>query len=247
MGKHFAIVVGVALIATASVPAKAIAASEDYEKQARELLSTVKTLDDLDRVTRAHPKNPILRLVRITIPVQAETGQRVRQLFAQLEDKDLPDLERVAQADVTDLRRIEAAIGRTKANVTAAGQQLDRIYEDQIRKIGEAARELVSEREVQVFLKGFDSKRQREADILRRFLAAHSAVYDAFHDRVLFLISANGRYSYHHALQRVVFPDSADLAKYNGFIERLIAANRELESVQKEVAELTEYRPGKAR
>jgi hypothetical protein len=62
----------------------------------------------------------------------------------------------------------------------------------------------------------------------------------------LFLISANGRYSYHHALQRAVFPNGADLAKYNGFIQRLTAANRDLESVQKEVAELSEYRPGKA-
>jgi hypothetical protein len=246
MGKNFAIAVGFALIAAASVSTKAVAASEDYAKQARELLSTVKTLDDLDRVIRANPSNPIFSLLRMTIPVQAETGQRVRQLFAQLEDKDLPDLQQFAQADLAYLRRIEAAIGRTKANVTAAGQQLDRIYDDQFKSIGEAARKLVSEREVQVFLRGFDNRRQREIDTLRRFLAAHSAVYDALHDQVLFLISVNGRYSYHHALQRAVFPDSADLAKYNGLIQRLSATNRDLESVQKEIAELSEYRPEKA-
>jgi hypothetical protein len=156
-----------------------------------------------------------LGLLRITIPAQAETGQRIRQLFAQLEDKDLPDLEQFAQADLANLRRIEAAIGRTKANAATAVQKLDRIYDDQIKNIGEAARKLVSERHVQIFRRGLDSKRQQEFDTLKRFLAAHSAVSDALHDQVLFLISANGRYSYHQILQRAVFPDSADLAKYN--------------------------------
>jgi hypothetical protein len=175
-------------------------------------------------------------------PQQSDFGQ----LFAELEDKDLPDLEQFAQADLANLRRIEAALGRTKANVTAAGQQLDRIYDDQIKNIGEAARKLVSERHVQIYLKGLDSKRQKEIDTFRRFLAAHAAVYDALHDQVLFLISANGRYSYYHGLQRTVFPNSEDLAKYNGLVQRLIAANRDLQSVEKEVAELEEYRPEKA-
>jgi hypothetical protein len=245
MKKHFGITVGLALIAAASVSTKPVAAPEDYPKQARELLSTVKTLDDLDRVIRANPNNPILGLLRVTIPVQAETGRRVRQLFAELEDKDLPDLEQFAQADLTNLRRIESAIERTKANVTTAGQQLDRIYDDQIKNIREAARKLVSERHVQMFLTGLDSKRQQEIDTLRRFLAAHAAVYDALHDQVLFLISATGRYSYDKALRRAVFPDSADLAEYYGLVQRLIAANRAFESVEKEVAELEEYRPGK--
>jgi len=244
MAQRFCVALGVAAVIAASGPTIANA-SDHYVKEASELLSAAKTFDDIKRIIRDNPGNPALRVLGVFMPIQEETRRRVQQLFAQLEDQDVPELGAFVKADLPGLRRIEAGLQRTKANVRFAGPQIDRIYEDQIRKFREAARKLASEREIGASVTRFENTSRREIETLKRFLAAHSDLYSALHEQVLFLIGANGRYSFNATAQGVVFQNKEELSTYNGSVDRIVAAARRYEAVQREIAELTEYRPPK--
>jgi hypothetical protein len=240
---HLSVTLALAIVATAVSPTPTSLAADDHEKKAAELLRDAKTLDDIKRVVRENPGNPVLVLVGITIPAAEETGRRLRQLFAQIEDKDVPKLEELGKGDLALLRRSEAALQRTKANVLAAGRWLDQIYADQVTKLWETARKVMNERETREFVTGLNKKRQAEVAAVRRFLAAHAELYEAMHEQVLFLISANGRYSFNPRVRAAVFQNKDDLAKYNKSIERIVAAAQEYERLQQEVAQVSQYTP----
>ncbi len=236
------IALGLAAVVHAIGPTT-VTATDHYAKEASELLSTARTFDDINKVIRENPGNPVLKILGAITPIQQETGRKVQQLFAEIEDKDVPRVEAIPTADLAFLRRIDAALQRTKANVASAGRQLDRLYEDQLKRVSETLRTFGNERRAGPSVTNFDKVRENEIDTLKRFLSAHSDLYGAIHDLVLFLIRANGGYSYDPNARGLVFQNKDRSATYNKLVDRIVAAGQHYESVQNEVARLSEFRP----
>jgi hypothetical protein len=208
---RLAAVVAVALSDLVVANTKDVIASTDV-RAAANILANVKTLEDLNKAINKNPDNQLMQLLKVSMSVKQQTGQRVQALLESLDDKELD----FRQVDLNSLRRLLSNLTKAKSNTVAAKSKLLQIFDEELRAVRSAVNKVSAEENLRSSVTDYFVKTAgKETEAFKRDLEAKVKVINAGSKQVAFLININGRYKWDSQVNRMAFSRDDDLQAYN--------------------------------
>jgi hypothetical protein len=227
---RLAAVVAVALSYLVVADTKDVIASTDV-KAATNILANVKTLEDLNKAINENRDNQLMQLLRVSMPVKQQAGQRVQALLESLDDKELD-----WQVDLNSPQRLLNKLRKAKSNMVAAQSKLPQIFDEELSAVRRAVAEVQVKEKLRASVTDYFVKTAgKETETFKRYLEAKVKVLNAGGKQAAFLININGRYKWDSQVSRFAFFRDDDLQTYNKYADDLASAVAELERTKAEV------------
>jgi hypothetical protein len=227
---RLAAVVAVALSYLVVADTKDVIASTDV-KAATNIIANVKTLEDLNKAINENRDNQLMQLLRVSMPVKQQAGQRVQALLESLDDKELD-----WQVDLNSPQRLLNKLRKAKSNMVAAQSKLPQIFDEELSAVRRAVAEVQVKEKLRASVTDYFVKTAgKETETFKRYLEAKVKVLNAGGKQAAFLININGRYKWDSQVSRFAFFRDDDLQTYNKYADDLASAVAELERTKAEV------------